>query len=124
MLARTTGVLIALLMAAGIVATPALAQSMGQGREAAVAVFTARVPSIVKVVVDPTAQTADGNPVIRIVSNVPAMRALAARGVVPEVLRQPGVQYVVTGRGKGGEAAIRGDVTVEPGLVRYTVVQP
>ena len=83
-----------------------------------------QVPAIVKVVVDPAAQTTDGRPVLRVVSNVPALRALAAQGIAPEVLRQGGVQYAAAGRGKGGEAAIRGDTTVEPELVRYTIVQP
>jgi hypothetical protein len=122
MLARMNWVLIAALMMGG--ATMAGAQTAPQGRGTAVAMVSFRVPEIVKVVEDPTAVNEDGSPVLRIISNVPAIRALAARGLTPEVLRRPGVRYEVEGRGKGGEAAIRGDATVEPGLVRYTIVQP
>lgn len=109
-----------------ILAVPAVAGAQQVSRGVGVATATVRiqVPAIMKLVVDPTALTPEGNPVVRLVTNVPALRALAAQGVAPEVLRQPVVQYAAEGRGKGGEAALPGNTEVEAGLVRYTIVQP
>src|SRR5690349_17439265 len=61
----------------------ALAQ--GPGRANVTMTITARVPSIVKYVVDETVRTADGSPTVRVVSNDPGIRAAFARGVTPEL---------------------------------------
>lgn len=120
MRARMIWGMMAALAAVVLTATPASAQ----GGDRLAHTLTVQVPAIMKVVVDPTAQTADGRPVLRVVTNVLALRALTLNGVAPEVLRRGGVQYAAGGHAKGGEAAIRGDTTVEPEVVRYTIVQP
>lgn len=85
-------------------------------------ILSVQVPSIVKLVVDPSVLGADGRPVIRVVTNDPTVRALAASGIAPELIRRAQDADGLELRGKGGEA-VRGS-TVEPAVVRYTIARP
>lgn len=111
---------------AGLAATPVIVQAqqsrMFQGPVAAM--VAVQVPAIIKVVVDPTTRTPDGSPMLRVITNIPALRAQMTLGVVPEVVRQASLQEGAPGRGKGGEAGLTGNTEVGTGLLRYTIVQP
>lgn len=119
---RTQYLALALTIAAlGAVApTQAEAQQRGYARTATTVSF--RVPSIVKLVADQTARTSDGAPVIRVITNDPALRAALANGVTPEVVRLAATAQEHQVRAKGGEATP--DATDGTRVVRYTVVTP
>jgi hypothetical protein len=102
--------------------TPAMAEAQQRGFASGASAVTFQVPSIVKLVVDDQTRTADGAPLIRVGTNDPGIRAAAANGVTPEVLRLAGVGQDRPGHAKGGEA---GEATIDGlGVVRYTIVQP
>ena len=117
-----TAVALLAVLAARPVAGQAQQPRMIQGPAAAMVVV--QVPAIIKVVVDPTTRTPEGSPMLRVITNIPALRAQMALGVVPEVVRQASLQEGAPGRGKGGEAGLIGSTEVGTGLVRYTIVQP
>ncbi len=114
----------AIVMALGALAT---GQASAQARSApatGVSMFTARVPSIVRVLVDPSATAPDGAPLVRVMTNDPSLRAQLASGVAPETLRSAGTVWTAGGRGKGSEGIQSGDAGSVRALVRYTIVQP
>ncbi|MEO6066463.1 MAG: hypothetical protein ABJB33_06355 [Gemmatimonadota bacterium] len=117
-----TAVALLAVLAARPVAGQAQQPRMFQGPVAAM--VAVQVPAIIKVVVDPTTRTPDGSPMVRVITNIPALRAQMALGVVPEVVQQASPQYAEQGRSKGGEAVLTRNTEVDTGLVRYTIVQP
>ena len=126
MRARMNWVTTAVALSAVLAATPTAVQAQ-QARTyqgPVTAMVAVPVPAIIKVVVDPTTRTPDGSPTVRVVTNVPALRAQMALGVAPEVVRQASVQYAAEGRGKGGEQEMVGNTAAYGGIIRYTIVQP
>jgi hypothetical protein len=88
-----------------ITLAPSTAQAQAPGYSSTTSIVAVRVPSFVKVVVDQQAESADGAPVIQVITNDPAIRNSLANGLTPEVVR------VAIG-------AQMGDAQ------RYTIVQP
>ncbi|HWA41181.1 MAG TPA: hypothetical protein VG712_06180 [Gemmatimonadales bacterium] len=108
------------LAALGTLAPASLRAQGSPGRQSQHLV-TAVVPSIVKMVVDPVARNVDGSPVLRVVTNDPAIRARYAGGVPAVVIRRGDVATDLTVHSKGG-----GDLEPEAGIEvrRSTIVAP
>ena len=109
-------------LALGALATGQVAAQTHSAPMTGVATFALTVPSIVRLVVADQGQTPDGAPVIRVVTNDPAIRAAAVGGVSPELLRRASRSDELASRGKGSEGAQQGAETGT--LLRFTVVAP
>ncbi len=111
-------------MTLGALAT-GLASAQARSAPATGAVTLAvTVPSIVRVLVDPSRISPDGTPLVRVITNDPSLRAQLAAGVPPETLRRAGTAENGEGRAKGSEAVMGGSAGGQVALVRYTIVQP
>ena len=84
-------------------------------------VLIVAVPSIVRVVADPDARNPDGSPVLRVVTNDPAIRAQYAAGVPTTVVLRGEASIDPTRHAKGGS-----DLDPEGGVEvrRSTIVAP
>ncbi|HVX87485.1 MAG TPA: hypothetical protein VG940_01055 [Gemmatimonadales bacterium] len=100
---------------------PAGLQAQGRPARQAQQVVTAVVPSIVRVVADPVARNADGSPLLRVITNDPAIRARYGAGVPTVVVRRGDAAADLTIHAKGGS-----DLEPEAGVEvrRSTIVAP
>lgn len=103
------------------VATPRGIAAQGSPRGQAQHTMRVVVPSIVRIVADPVARNADGSPVLRVVTNDPAIRAQYAAGVPSAVVRLAESTIDPARHAKGGS-----DLEAESGVEvrRSTVVAP
>lgn len=100
---------------------PASLQAQGNPGRQAQQTVTAVVPSIVRVVADPVARNADGSPLLRVITNDPAIRARYGAGVPTVVVRRGDAAADLTLHAKGGS-----DLEPEAGVEvrRSTIVAP
>ncbi len=102
-------------------AAPAEVTAQGHPRGEAQHNVRVVVPSIVRIIADPVARNVDGSPVLRVVTNDPAIRAQYAAGVPTVVVRRGDSSVDPTRHAKGGS-----DLEPEAGVEvrRSTVVAP
>ena len=122
MKARIKIALIGLAAAAALPFTPDTGAAQGVYRSGATIIYTlsVQVPSVVKLVVDPTAKNPDGTPLLRVLTNDRAIRAAAAQGITPQLIQLASAPEGRELHAKGSEApATSRD---EGPVLRYTVV--
>jgi hypothetical protein len=121
---RTTTQFLIFSLLGVLFASPLYGQgATAQGRGATmVATVRVVVPAIIRVVVDSTELDPNGLPVVRVRTNVPALRAQARPA--PELRTQPDFALVARGQTRGGANSGPGVEVVEPMVVRYTSALP
>jgi len=123
MRAATKSILIVAILT-GVRAAPALGQVTPLPEHAGAVQLSIVVPSIVRVVTLAGDPANGGLPQVRVVSNDPRFRALAATPVRPEATTSQELAYEPAGHGRGGAAALAAEVIAGPTTYRYTVALP